>query len=248
MKKAGETPSAGGSEWFATTHWSVVLEARDGDSTSSFAALERLCLAYWRPVYGYIRRDGHGPSDAQDLTQEFLSRLVHKEWLNRLHDQRGKFRSFLLTFLKHFFSDQRQRANRQKRGGGRSFVSLDAYNEEERAARGPAHELTAYQIYERRWARTVLMQAVDRLRDEYTARGKAAVFEQIKDLQPGEAGERNYAEIGAALGVSEQAIKNAVHAFRRRHREILRDEIAQTVSDAKEIDEEIRHLMRLFGG
>src|ERR1041385_264908 len=138
MKKAGETPSAGGSEWFATTHWSVVLEARDGDSTSSFAALERLCLAYWRPVYGYIRRDGHGPSDAQDLTQEFLSRLVHKEWLNRLHDQRGKFRSFLLTFLKHFLSDQRDKARAQKRGGGKTLLSLDDTSVEERSCIQPA--------------------------------------------------------------------------------------------------------------
>ena len=248
MGSQDETSSSKRAGWFATTHWSVVLAARDGDSLTAFAALERLCRSYWRPVYAYIRRDGHGASDAQDLTQEFLSRLIHKEWLNHLHDRRGKFRSFLLTLLKHFLSDERERANTQKRGGGRIFVSLDAYEAEERALMEPAGGLTADQIYERHWAWTIMAQAADRLREEYTAWGKAALFEQIKDLQPGERGERSYAEIGTSLGMSEQAIKNAVHDLRRRHREILRAGIAQTVSDTNEVDEEIRHLLRLFGG
>jgi RNA polymerase sigma-70 factor (ECF subfamily) len=248
VRGPGETTSPEGTGQFATTHWSVVLAARDGDPSAAFAALERLCHSYWRPIYAFIRRDGHGPLDAQDLTQEFLSRLVHKDWLNHLHDQRGKFRSFLLTFLKHFLSGERARASTQKRGGGRSFVSLDAFELEERAKIEPADEMTADQIYERRWAWTIMAQAADRLREEYTAWGKAALFEQIKDLQPGERGERSYAEIGTSLGISEQAIKNAVHDLRRRHREILRAGIAQTVSDTNEVDEEIRHLLRLFGG
>jgi RNA polymerase sigma-70 factor (ECF subfamily) len=248
MRSPGETPSPQTAARFATTHWSVVLAARDGDSRESLAALERLCCAYWRPIYAYIRRDGRGPADAQDLTQEFLCRLVHKDWLEHLHDQHGKFRSFLLTFLKHFLSDERRRAHSLKRGGGKTLVSLDAYETEERAAMELTADLTADQIYERRWARSVMAQAADRLRDEYRAWGRAALFEQIKDLQPGERGERNYAEIGASLGLSEQAIKSAVHDLRRRHREILRAEIARTVSDASEVDEEIRHLLQLFGG
>ncbi|HXI54346.1 MAG TPA: sigma-70 family RNA polymerase sigma factor [Candidatus Saccharimonadales bacterium] len=233
---------------FATTHWSVVLAARDGDSSTSVAALERLCRSYWQPVYAYLRRDGHSPEDAQDLTQEFLSRLVHKDWLAHLQDQRGRFRSFLLTFLKHFLSDQRQRAKRLKRGGGRALVSLDAFEEEDRAKFEPVDGLTADQAYERRWAQAVMAQAAARLREDYAARGKLALFDQLKDLQPGEAGKRSYAQIGAELGLSEQAIKNAVHALRGRHREILRDEIAHTVRDRGEVDGEIQHLMRVFGG
>jgi RNA polymerase sigma-70 factor (ECF subfamily) len=147
-------------------------------------------------VYAYLRRDGHSPEDAQDLTQEFLSRLVHKDWLAHLQDQRGRFRSFLLTFLKHFLSDQRQRAKRLKRGGGRALVSLDAFEEEDRAKFEPVDGLTADQTYERRWAQAVMAQAAARLREDYAARGKLALFDQLKDLQPGEAGKRSYAKLG----------------------------------------------------
>lgn len=235
-----------GNAWFTTTHWSVVLAAKQSDGAQADAAMERLCQTYWPPLYAFIRRDGYSPEDAQDLTQEFLSRLVHKEWLNHLHDQRGKFRSFLLTFLKHFLSDQRARAHAQKRGGGRTFVSLEAFVAEERAELGTNDALTPDQIYERRWAQTVLAGAVRRLDEDYRRRGQGALFEHLKDLQPGEHGERSYAQIGFALGMTEQAIKNAVHAFRRRYGEMLREEIAQTVVDAAQAREELAHLMALF--
>ena len=231
---------------FVTTHWSIVWSARDGDARASNAALEKLCRAYWPPLYAYIRREGYKPEDAQDLTQEFLSRLIHKEWLNRLEDQRGKFRSFLLTFLKNFLSDERDRMNAQKRGGGKALVPLDAFASEERDAIEPACGLTADQVYERRWAQAVTNEAYTKLRGEYIARNKTALFEQIKDVQPGEHGERSYKEIGATLGISEQAVKNAVLTFRRRYARLLRDEIAQTVIDPSEVNEELQHLMRLF--
>ncbi len=231
---------------FVTTHWSVVLRARQKESPDSQAALERLCRTYWPPLYAYIRREGYRVEDAEDLTQEFLSRFLHKEWLNHLHDQRGKFRSFLLTFLKHFLSDERDRANALKRGGGQSWISLDACEAEERDALGPVDGFSADQLYDRRWARAVMDEAARRLREEYTARGKAGLFEQLKDVQPGERGARSYADLGAVLGLTEQAMKNAVHTFRRRYGELLRDEIAQTVDDPGEIEAEVQHLMQIF--
>jgi RNA polymerase sigma factor (sigma-70 family) len=231
---------------FVTTHWSIVLRARQKESPDSEAARERLCRTYWPPLYHYLRRDGYSVEDAKDLTQEFLSRFLHRDWLDHLHDQRGKFRSFLLTFLKHFLSDQRDRANAQKRGGGQQLISIDAYEAEEREALGPVEGLSADQLYDRRWARAVMDEAARRLREEYAERGKAKLFEQLKDLQPGEHGARSYAEIGAALGLTEQAIKNARHAFNRRYAVLLRDEIAQTVADPSEVEAEVQHLKQIF--
>jgi RNA polymerase sigma factor (sigma-70 family) len=232
---------------FATTHWSIVLLARDGDSSAAFAALDRLCHDYWRPVYAYVRRDGYGPPDAQDLTQEFLTRFVHKEWLNHLKDQRGKFRSFLLTFLKHFLSDQRDRAGALKRGGGATLIPLDELQAEEQSALGVMQALTAEQIFERRWAQDVMDRAVAQLRHEYTDDGKAELYAQLKDLQPGERTSSGYVEIGRQLGLTESAVKSAVHRLRQRHRALLRAEIARTVSSEAEIDEEIRYLISVLG-
>lgn len=222
------------------------MAARDAASPASDAALQRLCRTYWPPVYGFIRREGLGADDAKELTQEFLSRMVHKEWLNHLKHQDGKFRTFLLTVLKHFLSDERDRATAQKRGGGKPLVSIDACQEEERDSFICTSTFTPEQIYERRWAETVMKEAAERLRQTYAARGKSPLFEQLKDLQPGEHGERSYAQIAATLGISEQAMKNAVLTFRRRYAQCLRDEIAQTVSKPAEVEEELRHLMSVF--
>ncbi len=234
--------------WFTTTHWSVVLAAREEDSPKAAEALEKLCRTYWPPLYAYIRRDGYGVEDAQDLTQGFFARLLDKNHLGHLRDQRGKFRSFLLTFLKHFLSDERDRAAAQKRGGGKRFVSLNDTSAAETSyqfvATAPA---SPDQIFEQRWAQTVLEQALHRLRQEYVADGKAALFDQLKDLQPGEHGTLSYAEVGSQLGMSEAAVKSAVHRLRRRHRELLREEIAHTVAKPEEIDEEIRYLLAVLG-
>jgi DNA-directed RNA polymerase specialized sigma24 family protein len=232
--------------WFTTTHWSVIIAARDAASPASTAALQRLCRTYWPPVYAFIRREGFGADDSKDLTQEFLSRLVHKEWLTHLKHQDGRFRNFLLTVVKHFLSDERDRANAQKRGGGKPLISIDACHEEERDSLVCTSTFTPQEIFERRWAETVMTEAAERLRRSYAARGKSALFEQLKDLQPGEHGERSYAQIAATLGMSEQAMKNAVLTFRRRYAQCLRDEIAQTVSNPAEVEEELRHLMSLF--
>jgi DNA-directed RNA polymerase specialized sigma24 family protein len=238
----GPTPP----QWFATTHWSVVLAAKQGDLADAGAALQKLCQTYWPPLYAYIRREGYGVQDAQDLTQGFFSHLLEKDYFSHLHDQRGKFRSFLLTFLKHFLSHERDRANALKRGGGQAWISFDACEEEERDALDPGDGLSADQIYDRRWARAVMDEAARRLREEYVKRGKAERFEQLKNLQPGEHDARSYAEIGAALGLTEQAMKNAVHSYRRRYGELVRDEIAQTVDGPGAVEAEVRELMQIF--
>lgn len=246
MSLAPNSPG-GSAAWFTTTHWSIVLTARDGDSSTAFAALDRLCRDYWRPVYAYVRRDGHGPADAQDLTQEFLSRFVHKEWLNHLKDQRGKFRSFLLTFLKHFLSDQRDRAGAIKRGGGATVIPLDELEVEEQGALGLMDALTAEQTFERRWARDVMSRTCTQLRREYIEGGKGELYSCLNDLQPGEHASPSYAEIGARFGLTEGGIKSAVHRLRRRHRALLRAEIARTVGSESEIDDEIQHLISVLG-
>jgi DNA-directed RNA polymerase specialized sigma24 family protein len=233
---------------FAKTHWSVVLSAREKDSPDSAAARERLCCIYWPPLYQYLLREGYKPHDARDLTQEFLSRFLHRDGLDHLQDQRGKFRSFLLTFLKHFLSEQRAWANAQKRGGGLSWISLDACEAEEREALGPADGLSAEQLYDRRWAQAIMDEAARRLREEYAKRGKTELFEHLKGVQPGEHGEKSYAEIGAAFGLTEQAVKNAVFRFRRRYADLVRDEIAQTVETAERVEAEIQHLKQVFAG
>lgn len=237
-KQAGRT--------FVTTHWSVVWNARNGDTRAAEIALENLCRTYRSALYAYVRREGFHAADAEDLTQEFLARFVHKEWLNHLQDQRGRFRSFLLTFLKNFLRDERDRAGAKKRGSGKAPVSLDAYEAEERELLGPVDGLTADQIYERRWALALMARAIERLREDYAARDQSALFEQLKDVQPGEHGERSYAQIGSASGMSEQAVKNAALTFRRRYARFLRDEIAQTVLESGQVEEELRHLMQAF--
>jgi RNA polymerase sigma-70 factor (ECF subfamily) len=205
--------------------------------------MEKLCQTYRPPLYAYIRRAGHNPTDAEDLTQEFFSKLLEKDYLQHLRHREGKFRSFLLTFVKRFLSDERDKARAQKRGGGKTFVSLDEASAEERYLTEAKNGLSPDEMFDRRWAQTIVERALSRLRDEYVAVGKEALFEQLKDIQRGERGESSYAEIGARLGLAEGTIKSAVHRRDRRHREIVREEIAQTVARPEEIDEEIRNLL-----
>jgi len=220
--------------------------ARNSGSPRAEDAMEKLCRAYWPPLYAYIRREGHGATEAQDLTQEFFARLLAKDYLQHLRHQDGKFRSFLLTFLKHFLSDERDKAGALKRGGGMTFVSLDETSVEDRCLDALSNGLSPEQIFERRWAQTVMERALNRLRQEYEADGKAALFEELKDIQPGEHGESSHAEIGARLGMARGTIASAVHRLRKRHRELVREEIAQTVARPEEIDEEIRNLLAVL--
>lgn len=246
MSSSVSDPDFGNARWFATTHWSVVLAAQDGNSNGVPDALNDLCRSYWSPIYSYIRCQGHGPPEAQDLTQDFFARLLQREYLSRVDHQRGKFRSFLLAYVKHFLSEQRNKARAQKRGGGQKLLSLDAAREEEGFVSEPVDQLTPDQTFERRWAQALLERALKRLEVEYVEADKGALFEALKDFQPRQPGSLTYAQIGENLGTTETAIKSAVQRLRQRHREILREEIAQTVDSAKEVEEEIRHLREVL--
>ena len=226
---------------FASTHWSVVLAAGQRQSSESGEALATLCRVYWYPLYAYARRRLPRPDDARDLTQEFFARLLEKEYLQAADPRRGKFRSFLLTAFKHFLAKERDRANAQKRGGGRQPVPLDFQAGESRYLLEPADHATPEALYERRWALTLLDEALARLRQEFTGAGKAKLFECLKETLTGD-GPRPYAQIAADLDMSEQAVKVAVHRLRRRYQELLRAAIAQTVASADEIDDELRDL------
>lgn len=239
---------ASGGEWFASTHWSVVLAARDKDVGPASEALEKLCRAYWPPLYAFIRRQGHAEAEAQDLTQEFFLRLIDGDLLQHLRHQRGKFRSFLLTLLKHFLLEQRGKARAQKRGGDKIVVSLDQANEEGTYLHELVDGLSPDQLFERRWAQTLFQVAIDQLREEYVQAGREALFDVLKDFQPREIGAPSYMEIGARFGMTEAAVKSAVQRMRARHREILRREIANTVTRPDEIEEEIRHLREVLSG
>ena len=240
------SPASAAQTHFATTHWSVVLAARDSDSPEAAAALERLCQTYWRPLYVFIRREGYDATEAQDLTQDFFLRLVSRNFLQHLRHQEGRFRSFLLTFLKHFLLDYREKAGAQKRGGGQTFVSLEQIIEEDASLDPPADKLSPDQVFERRWAETVMQQALARLRMQYHSTGRGALFDSLSDFHPREPGGSSYAEIGASLGISEAAVKSAAQRLRQRHREIVREEIAHTVIRPDEIDDEIRHLREVL--
>ncbi len=233
--------------WFTTTHWTVIFMARDGDCSKSDAALEQLCQSYRSPIYAYLRRQGHAPADAEDLTHDFFAHLLSHEFLNHLQNRDGKFRSFLLTFLKHFLSDVRDKARALKRGGNMAHVSLDSLEADVRDMIEPADGATPDQVYQRKWAQTVMERSWSCLRASYQADGNVELFDQLNSLQPGGDSEATYAEVGAKFGMAEGTIKSAMHRLRRRHREILRNEIAQTVSRPEEVDEEIQNLLMLLG-
>lgn len=239
-------PKASGS--FATTQWTVVRAAQQPDSPEGEAALEWLCRAYWSPLYAYVRRAGYDPIESQDLTQEFFTRLIEKRYLARLTHTNGRFRSFLLTFLKHFLADHRKRHLALKRGGGRTLLALeDSRGGVEHSIPEPIEEFGPEEAYEQRWVQTLLEQALNRLRAEYTAQGKGELFERLKDCQPGHRGETSYAELAHRFGLTEGSVKSAVHRLRRRYQQIIRQEVALTVSDAGEVEAEIRHLIAVLG-
>jgi RNA polymerase sigma factor (sigma-70 family) len=221
--------------------------AQGGASPQASAALEKLCRIYWRPVYAFIRRSGCGPPEAEDLTQEFFVRLISQDYLGRLRHQEGKFRSFLLTFVKHFLLEERRRAGRQKRGGKCVVISLDEPTGQKGYLLEPVDDLSPDQVFERRWAQTVMQSALDQLRAEYEARGQGDLFQRLQDYQPREPGGLTYVELGRELGVTEAAVKSSVQRLKQRHRELLREEIAQTVTRPEEIDEELRHFRALLG-
>jgi RNA polymerase sigma-70 factor (ECF subfamily) len=241
-RMAEPEPLTAGAPRFATTHWSLVVAAGQGDSPDARAALATLCQTYWYPLYAYVRRHGRGAEEAQDLTQAFFAELLEKEYLQDADRERGKFRAFLLTAFKHFLSKERDRASALKRGGGRATLSLDLPAGERRYRLEPADQATPETLFERRWALTLLDQVLARLRQEYAGSGKGPLFEQLKGFLAGEKGPEPYAQLAREFGMTEGAFKVAVHRVRRRYRELLRAEIAQTVDSPEEVDDELRHL------
>jgi RNA polymerase sigma-70 factor (ECF subfamily) len=233
---------------FASTRWSLVAAAGQRESPESAAALASLCRLYWYPLYAYARRRLPTAEDAQDLTQEFFARLLEKEYLRQVDRQRGSFRSFLLTAFRHFLAKERDRAHAQKRGGGRPHLSLDFQVGERRYQLEPTHASDAEALYERGWALTLLEQALVQLREELARAGKGRLFEALKGTLTGEDAPRPYAELADELGLSAEAIKVTVHRLRRRYGELLRTEIAQTVSSPVEVEDELRNLFAALGG
>jgi RNA polymerase sigma-70 factor (ECF subfamily) len=233
---------------FVTTRWSLVVSAGRNDTPHARNALEKLCRAYWFPIYAFVRRQGHNPHDAQDLTQEFFARLLEKNQIAGADPHRGRFRSFLLGALKHFLANEWHKARAQKRGGGQVPIPMDAAAAESKCGIDPADILTAEKIYERRWALTLLEQVLRRLRDEYTRAGKENLFEQLKSTLTEASRTVAYADIAARLGTTEGAVKVAVHRLRQRYREVLRAEIADTVASPGEVEDEIRNLFAALAG
>lgn len=227
---------------FCTTHWSLVLAAGQEDSTLAKAALEKLCRTYWYPLYAYVRRRGYAEHDAQDLTQGFFAHLLRQEAFGAVVPGLGKFRSFLLTALKHFLSDEHGRQQAQKRGGGQTDFSLDALEAEHRYQIEPVDGETPDKLFERRWATTVLDGAMERLEREFASTGKGPWFEQLRGFLVERAECRPYAEVAARLGLNEDAARKAVQRLRQSFRKAICDEIAETVGCPCEIDEELRHL------
>jgi RNA polymerase sigma factor (sigma-70 family) len=227
---------------FATTHWSVVLTAQ-GESPAADEALEKLCSTYWRPIYAYLRLQGISPEEAEDLTQGFFAVILERRDLDSVRQDKGRLRSYLLVSLKHFMADERRRAMAAKRGKGQRLIPLEELRTDQRMCLEQRDRLTADQIYERRWALTVLEQVLGRLRDEYRSAGNIPLFNQLRKLLMDESGRLSQAEIADELGMTENAVKQAFHRFRRRYQFLLRDEIAQTVAAPSDIEDELRHLI-----
>lgn len=228
---------------FATTRWTLISAAGRDATPESRRALAELCEAYWYPLYAFLRRKALSPEDAQDVTQAFFAELLEKGRLQMADQRRGRFRAFLLTSLQHFLANHIRDARALKRGGGKVLAGLDFTAGEERYSHEPTCDLTPERIFERRWATALLDQTVARLRDEFAAANKLPLFEELAPFLGGDRGS-SYAEIAARLGMSEGAVKVAVHRLRKRCGELLRAEIAQTVATAEEVDDELKALFQ----
>ena len=236
---------------FATTHWSIVVAAgrsAKGGSPESAAALADLCNRYWYPLYIFVRRRVADLDEARDLTQEFFARLLEKNTLALADPERGRFRSFLLTAFKHFLINEWEKSRAQKRGGGRKALAFDFDSKEAQIALEPQHTWTPERLYERHWALTLLEQVLAQLRREYHKGGKSKLFAQLKVFLVGESAAASHAEAAERLGMTEGAVKVAAHRLRKRYRELLRQEVGQTVANESEIDDEIRALFRSLEG
>jgi RNA polymerase sigma factor (sigma-70 family) len=246
MPTSEDTSVAQNAQLFATTQWTAVLLAGGDASPAAEHALEQLCIAYWYPLYAYVRRQGHGVEEAQDRTQEFFARFLERKYFRLADRNRGRFRSFLLTSLKHFLINDWKKENREKRGGSQVVLSLDEEMAESRFATEPATAQPPDSLYDRGWAAILLDRALTALRVEFEKSGKLDLFERLKGFVWGEQSGLSYAEMAGQLGMTEGAVKVAVHRMRQRYGELLRAEIAQTVSTPAEVNEELRYLVSVI--
>lgn len=245
-RSEGAEPSAKVAGLFATTHWSVVLAAGQAGSSASLEALERLCRTYWYPLYVYIRRRGYGIEDAQDLTQGFFTQLLERHSFARAAPGKGRFRSFLLAALNYYLADEHDRAQAQKRGGGQVILSFDAQTAEQRYRLEPADHVSPDKAFERQWALALLDQVLARLEQEFRAAGKATLFQRLRGFLVAGTAEEGYADAAADLEMTGEAVKKAVHRLRHRYSELFREEIAHTVENPAEVEDEVRHLCALM--
>jgi RNA polymerase sigma factor (sigma-70 family) len=236
-------PPAPGPQEFATTHWSLVVAASSDEASQTLArkALEELCRAYWYPLYAFVRYRGYSLDDAQDLTQSFFARIIETGGFASADPERGRFRSYLLGAMKHFLANQWHRARAQKRGGGVTFIELDSLDPKARYALEPAQWTDPDAGFDREWAQESIARAMEKLRAESETSGKGEQFEALKGSLIGEEPARS--ETAARLGMTVDAVKVAVHRLRQRYRELLRAEIAETVSDPSDINDEMRYLL-----
>lgn len=237
----------GSSATFAPTRWTLVLAAAQANrlgwnSPQAHEALTELCQIYWYPLYAFVRRSGYSAPNAEDMTQEFFTRLLSKDCLARVDRTKGRFRSFLLASMKHFLANQRDRAQARKRGGGKRIIPLDAIDAESRYDLASANQLTPEKIYDRQWAMTLLGEVLETLRQEMFSAGKACHFNELRNFLTRSEKICLYAQAAANLHMTEGAVKVTVYRLRRRYRELLREHIAQTVANLDEVDDEIRHL------
>ena len=244
MKHQGDSQPANrsGGEHFTRTRWSLVLQAGATASPDSAEALERLCRAYWPPIYGFLRRKGQSPHDAQDIAQGFFAALLRRNDFAHADQAKGRFRTYLLGALTHFLADERDRADAKKRGGGEVPISLDETDAEGRYLAEPATEATPERAFDQRWATTLLEQSFAQLQDEFRAAGKQQVFDQLKLFLTQEAGPGGYDAVAALLRLQPGTVAVTVHRMRSRYRELLRAQVAETVADPKEVDDEFRAL------
>jgi RNA polymerase sigma-70 factor (ECF subfamily) len=246
MDAREQSETSGQAAWFGTTRWTMVLSAKEEGLSQAGEALETLCRTYWYPLYAYIRRRGYAAPEAQDLTQEFLTRLLGSNGLATVDRRKGRFRSFLLASVNHFLANEWDRARAAKRGGAAEVLSLNDASVEARYALEPSTDLTPEKLYDRQWALALLDRALHRLQSEFAAAGKGRQFECLKEFLHCDESDRSYEEVGRELGLKAPAVASMVYRLRQRYRELVREEVAHTVPSLGDLDDELRWLFQVL--